>query len=116
MRLAAAVAAGLLLAGCSHSEYVLRPVPRIAADMVGKPVKLLQDALGEPRKVEATPTKLLYVWFLQQAPPGAPMGFHGCEVEVSVDPRSNHVLGYTLSNIGWTKCPEVERKVHATTG
>jgi hypothetical protein len=28
-----------------------------------------------------------------------------------VDPRSEHVLGYSLSNIGWAKCPDIERKI-----
>ncbi len=42
----------VLLAGCGGSGYAVRPVPRIAADNVGKPVSLLQEAFGEPRKIE----------------------------------------------------------------
>jgi hypothetical protein len=108
---ASLAAASLALAACSHSGYAVRPVPRIAADSVGKPVSRLQEAFGAPRKIETTPTKIIYVWFLEQIPDGAPAGFHGCEMEVSVDPRSDHILGYSLSNIGWTRCPEVERKI-----
>jgi len=99
-----------LFAGCG-SEYALRPVPRIAADSVGEPIGRLSDAFGAARKVEATSTKLLYVWFLPEAPAGAPLGFHGCELEVSVDPKSQRVLGYSLSNIGWSKCAEVRRRI-----
>lgn len=108
----AAVVAAVLLAGCSHSGYVVRPVPRIVADSVGKPVSRLEEAFGTPRKVDTAPTKLIYVWFLEQVPAGAPAGFHGCEMEVTVDPRSDHILGYSMSNIGWGKCPEIERKIH----
>jgi hypothetical protein len=32
-------------------------------------------------------------------------------MEVSVDPNSQQVLGYSLSNIGWTSCSEVERRI-----
>jgi hypothetical protein len=28
-----------------------------------------------------------------------------------VDARSQRVLGYTLSNIGWSSCGEVERRI-----
>ena len=109
---AAAVAmAGLALAACGHSGYALRPIPRIAAENVGQPVSRLREAFGEPRKIESTPTKEVFVWFLPQTPAGAPAGFHGCEMEVTVDARSEHVLGYSLSNIGWSKCREVERKI-----
>jgi hypothetical protein len=112
LRLAAGVAfTGIFLAACGSSAYAVRPVPRIAADAVGKPVSQMQEVLGEPRKIERTPTRLIYVWFLQQPPPGAPAGFHGCEMEVTVDPRSEHVLGYTLSDIGWSKCPDIQRKI-----
>ncbi len=112
LRLAPAMAlGGLLLAGCSHSGYAVRPIPRIAADNVGKPVSRLQEALGAPRKVETTSTKTTYVWFLEQSPPGAPAGLHGCEMEVTVDIRSEHVLGYSLSNVGWGRCGELERKI-----
>ena len=93
------------------AAYAVRPVPRIAADSVGKPVSRLQEAFGEPRKIDTTPTKEVYVWFLPQKPDGAPAGFHGCEMEVTVDARSEHVLGYSLSNIGWSNCREVERKI-----
>ena len=102
---------GVVCAGCSHSGYAVRPVPRIAADNVGQPVSRLQAAFGAPRKIETSSTKQVYVWFLEQAPAGAPTGLHGCEMEVTVDSRSERVLGYSLSNIGWAKCPEVERKI-----
>ena len=36
----------------SSSGYAVRPVPRIAADNVGKPVSRLQEAFGEPRKID----------------------------------------------------------------
>jgi hypothetical protein len=103
-------AAALLLAGC-HSTFAVRPVPRIAADSIGKPVSRLQEAFGQPRKIDTTPTKEVYVWFLAQKIDGAPVGLHGCEMEVTVDTRSEHVLGYSLSNIGWSKCPQIERKI-----
>jgi hypothetical protein len=107
-----AAALGLLtLAGCSHSGYAVRSVPSIAADNVGKPVSGLQEVFGEPRKIDQTPTRWVYVWFLPQKPPGAPTGFHGCEMEVTVDARSQRVLGYSLSNIGWSKCHDVERRL-----
>jgi hypothetical protein len=101
----------LALAACHSSGYAVRPIPRIVADSVGKPVLRLKEAFGQPRKIDTTPTKLVYVWFLEQKPPGAPAGFHGCEMEVTVDARSEHVLGYSLSNIGWAKCLDVERKI-----
>ncbi len=108
----AALALGAMaLAACSHSGYAVRPIPRIAADNVGRPVHRLEEAFGAPRKVDTTPTKLIYVWFLEQVPPGAPVGFHGCEMEVTVDIRSEHVLGYSLANVGWGKCREVERRI-----
>jgi len=103
--------AALALSACAHSGYALRSVPSIAADNVGKPVSRLQEALGEPRKIDETPTKWVYVWFLAEKPPGAPTGFHGCEMEVTVDVRSQRVLGYSLSNIGWANCREVERRI-----
>jgi hypothetical protein len=108
---AAMVMAGLLLGACGHSEFAVRTMPRIAAGAVGQPVQRLQEALGVPRKIDTGPTKLIYVWFLPQVPAGAPQGFHGCELEVTVDPRSDHILGYTLSNIGWGSCVEIRRKV-----
>jgi len=86
-------------------------VSRIAADNVGQPVSRLQETFGEPRKIDATSTKLVYVWFIPEKPAGAPTGFHGCEMEVTVDARSKHVLGYSLSNIGWSKCRDVERRI-----
>jgi hypothetical protein len=108
----AALVVGTLLFGCSGSEYALRPVPRIAADNVGKPVSALQEAFGEPRKIDKTPTKLVYVWFLPQKPnDGSPSGFQGCEMEVTVDARSQRVLGYSLSNIGWAACRDVQRRI-----
>src|SRR6202047_1673340 len=103
--------ASLTLAGCGHSGYAVRSVPSMAADNVGKPVSRLQEAFGEPRKIDQTSTKWIYVWFLPQKPAGAPVGFHGCEMEVTVDARSQRVLGYSLSNIGWSNCREVERRV-----
>ena len=107
---------GLALGGCGHSAYAVRPLPRIAADNVGKPVVRLTEAFGAPRKVDSTTTKLVYVWFVEEIPPGAPTGFHGCEMEVTVDAMSAHVLGYALSNIGWGRCAEIERKVHLAEG
>ena len=101
----------LTLAGCGHSAYAVRSVSRIAADNVGKPVSRLQEAFGDPRKIDQTSTKWVYVWFLPEKPAGAPTGFHGCEMEVTVDARSQHVLGYSLSNIGWSNCREVERRI-----
>ena len=98
-------------AGCAPSGYAVRPVPRIAADNVGKPVSRLQEAFGDPRKIDQASTKWVYVWFFPQKPAGAPVGFHGCEMEVTVDARSQRVLGYSLSNIGWSDCREVERKI-----
>jgi hypothetical protein len=103
--------AASMLAACGPSGFVVRPIPRIAADNVGKPVSRLQEAFGPPRKIDTTPTKLVYVWFMEQTPPGAPVGFHGCEMEVTVDARTEHVLGYSLSNIGWARCPDVQRKI-----
>src|ERR1700693_5275268 len=106
-----AIALGLLaLAGCGHSGYAVRSVPRIAADNVGKPVSRLQEVFGEPRKIDQTATKWVYVWFLPQKPDGAPTGFHGCEMEVTVDARSQRVLGYLLSNLVWSNCRQVERR------
>jgi hypothetical protein len=112
MRIAATLTLiGMLCAGCSHSGFAVRPVTRIAADNVGQPVSRLQAAFGAPRKIETSTTHQVYVWFLEQTPDGAPQGLHGCEMEVTVDLRSERVLGYSLSNIGWAKCPEVERKI-----
>jgi len=111
-RLVAVVAFGVMaLSGCHSAEYAVRPIPRIAADNVGKSVNRLQDALGEPRKIDTSPTKIVYVWFLPATVEGAPIGFHGCEMEVTVDPRSQQVLGFSLTNIGWSKCGQVERRV-----
>ncbi len=107
----AVVIASLALGACGHSDYAVRPIPRIAADSVGKPVQRLQDAFGPPRKIDAAPTKLIYVWFLEEKPAGAPAGFHGCEMEATVDVRSDTVLGYSLSNLGWVTCQEIERKI-----
>jgi hypothetical protein len=101
----------LAFAGCHGSGYAVRPVPRIAADSVGKPVSRLEDAFGQPRKIETTATQEIYVWFFAETPAGAPVGFHGCEMEDTVDAHSAHVLGYSLSNIGWSKCGDVQRKI-----
>jgi hypothetical protein len=108
--LALIAAAAVMFAGC-HGTYAVHRIPRIAADSVGKPIARLQEAFGQPRKIDTTPTKEVYVWFLPEKPAGAPVGFHGCEMEVTVDARSEHVLGYSLSNIGWGKCHDVERKI-----
>jgi hypothetical protein len=105
----ALLAASLL--GCASSRYAVQPVSRIAADNVGKPVSRLEGALGAPRKVDTTSTQRVYVWFLAAESRGAASGFHGCEMEVTVDPRSDRVLGYSLSNIGGVSCSEMERKV-----
>ena len=111
LRFTGALCALLALGGCGSSGYAVRPVSRIAADSVGQPVNRLHDAFGEPRKIDATAPKALYVWFIAQTPAGAPAGFHGCELEVTVDPRSNRVLGYSLSNIGWSQCKDIERRI-----
>ncbi|HEY2685561.1 MAG TPA: hypothetical protein VGI93_18765 [Steroidobacteraceae bacterium] len=101
----------VVVAACSNG-YAVRPVPRIAAESVGKPVSRLQEAFGEPRKVDTTSTRLVYVWFLPQKPKdGSPSGFQGCELEATVEPRSQHVIGYSLSNIGWSNCRDVERRI-----
>ncbi len=104
------------LGACSGSGYAVRPLPRIASDNIGQPVSRLQEAFGQPRKVDTSPTKLIYVWFIASSPPGAPVGFHGCELEVTVEPRSQHVLGISLSNVGWAKCGEMERRVRVVAG
>src|SRR5580704_1147447 len=110
---AACALATLVIAGCSSSGYAVRPVPRIAADNVGKPVSVLQEAFGEPRKIDKTATKMVYVWFLPQKPKeGTHSGFQGCEMEVTVDPRSQRVLGFSLSNIGYSSCGDVQRRIH----
>ena len=100
-----------MTAACGHSDFAERSVPSIAAENVGKPVSKLQEAFGEPRKIDQGATRWVYVWFLAEKPAGAPVGFHGCEMEVTVDPRSQRVLGYSLSNIGWSSCRDVERKI-----
>ena len=99
------------LSACGHSDFAVRPVPKIVADNVGQPVSKLQETFGAPRKVDSSGIKQVYVWFLPAQPAGAPSGFHGCEMEVTVDARSQRVLGYTLSNIGWSSCGEVERRI-----
>ena len=86
-------------------------MPRIAPDRVGKPVARLQEPFGEPRKIDSMQNRLTYVWFLERTPDGAPKGFHGCELEVTVDARSEHVLGYSLSNLGWCPFSKERRKV-----
>ncbi len=111
LRIVAAAGLSVVLLGCSGA-YAVRPVARIAADNVGKPVNALQDVFGEPRKIDSSGTRETYVWFLPVKPKdGSPSGFHGCEIEVSVDPRSQRVLGYSLSNIGFSSCSEVERRI-----
>jgi hypothetical protein len=118
LRLTAVIlGAALAAAGCGGSGYAVRPVPRIVADNVGKPVSVLQEAFGQPRKIDTTPTKLIYVWFLPQKPKDAsPSGFQGCEMEVTVDARSQRVLGYSLSNIGWSTCGDVQRRIRLAAG
>ena len=111
LRVTAVAVAIFILVGCGHSTYAVRTVPSIAADNVGKPVSRLQEVFGEPRKIDQTATKSVYVWFFPQKPAGAPAGFHGCEMEVTVDARSQRVLGYSLSNIGWSDCRQVERRI-----
>jgi hypothetical protein len=111
LRFIGAFIALLAVCACGSSGFAMRPVPRIAADSVGQPVSRLNDAFGEPRKVDATATKVLYVWFIAQTPAGAPAGFHGCELEATVDPRSNRVLGYSLSSLGWSQCKDIERRI-----
>ncbi len=111
LRVIAAVGLSVSLLACSGA-YAVRPVARIAADNVGKPVSHLQEAFGEPRKIDTTAMRQIYVWFLPLKPQdGSPGGLHGCELEVSVDPNSQRVLGYSLSNIGWVSCSEVERRI-----
>jgi hypothetical protein len=105
------LAAVAVLAGCAHSDFVVRPVSRIVADSVGQSISLLQDTFGEPRKVDTSTSKQVYVWFIATEPSGAPTGFHGCEMEVTVDARSQRILGYSLSNLGWGSCGEVQRKI-----
>ncbi len=66
---AVALSLGILIcAGCGHSAFAVRPVPKIAADNVGKPVSRLQEAFGDPRKIDQTSTKWVYVWFFPQKP------------------------------------------------
>jgi hypothetical protein len=115
-RPALAVLACAALAACGTSAYAVRPVPRIAADAVGRPVGLLREAFGEPREVTNAPTRQVYVWFIAAAPAGVPPGFHGCELEVTVEPRSQQVLGYSLSNLGAVRCGEIERRVRVLAG
>jgi hypothetical protein len=111
LRLALCFSAAAIVSACGSSAYAVKPVPTIVADTVGKPVSRLQDTFGEPRKVERSATRQIYVWYLPNEVKDAPAGFHGCEMEVTVDPRSQRVLGYSLSNIGWSECKSVERKV-----
>ena len=105
------ISAAAALCACSHSEFAVRPVPRIVADNVGQPVSRLEEAFGAPRKVDTAGIKQVYVWFIPMQPSGAPAGFHGCEMEVTVDTRSQRVLGYSLSNVGWSTCREAEKKI-----
>lgn len=111
LSVATAAAAIAFLAACGHSDFAVRPVPAIVADSVGQPVGRLEETFGKPRKIDATGIRQVYVWFLPDQPSGAPQGLHGCEMEVTVDMRSQRVLGYSLSNIGWSSCREVERRI-----
>jgi len=101
----------MLLAGCANSGYAVRPLPKILSDNVGQPVARLQEAFGEPRRIDSSPNRQLYFWFVASAPDGAPTGFHGCEMEVAVDPRSQRVLGVSLSNVGWSRCADIARRI-----
>jgi hypothetical protein len=102
----------VMMAACGGSGYAVRPVPRIVADNVGEPVKVLQEAFGEPRKIDKTTANFVYVWFLEQKPrDGRTAGLQGCEMEVTVDARSRRILGYSLSNIGWSACRDVQRRI-----
>ena len=107
----ALICCGLIgIAGC-RSEFAVRPVPRIVADDVGQQVAVLQQVFGEPRRIDVLPMHLVYVWFFAQVPAGAPVGFHGCQLEVTVDSRTSRVLGYSMSNVGWSECGEIERRI-----
>lgn len=108
---AGAVVVIALLGACGHSDFAVRPVPAIVAASVGKPVDRLETAFGKPSKVDTAGIRQIYVWFLPEQPAGAPQGLHGCEMEVTVDQRSQRVLGYALSDIGWSNCREVERRI-----
>jgi hypothetical protein len=99
------------VAACSHSAYAVRPVTAIVAAVVGQPVSQLQDTFGEPRKIDRSPTRQVYVWYLPTQIKDAPSGFHGCEMEVTVDARSQRVLGFSLSDLGWSECKSLVRKV-----
>jgi hypothetical protein len=109
--LTAVTGAALVVAACGTSAYAVRPVPTIVAQNVGQPVSRLQDTFGEPRKIERNATRQVYVWYLPTKVKDAPEGFHGCEMEVTVDSRSQRVLGYSLSNLGWSECKSLERRV-----
>jgi hypothetical protein len=101
----------IVLAGCASSGFAERPIPQILEENVGQPVGRLQEALGEPRKVDRSAANPVYVWFIPQAVEGASAGLHGCEMEVTVDARSQQVLGFSLSNIGWSKCRQISRRI-----
>ncbi|HUX72759.1 MAG TPA: hypothetical protein VMV25_02540 [Steroidobacteraceae bacterium] len=101
----------IALGACSSSGYALRAVPRIVADDVGMPVDRLQHTFGAPRRIDRTATSLVYFWFIAQVPAGAPAGFHGCDLEVAVDARTRRVLGYSLANVGWSRCRDIKRRI-----
>jgi len=102
--------AALGLAACGH----FWPMPSVRYEhrrrQCRKAGQSIAGAFGEPRKIDQNLDEVgVRVVFAAEAA-GAPAGFHGCEMEVTVDARSQTVLGYSLSNIGWSNCGEVERK------
>lgn len=99
------------LAACAGSGYAVRAVPRIMADAVGRPVDGLARDFGPPRRIDRTETALVYIWFLPDRPAGAPAGFHGCQLEVTVDGRSLRVEGYATADVGWSTCGRMERRI-----
>jgi len=62
------------------------------AGQCGRPVNRLQMP-SVSGKIDTTPNRLVYVVFSSRHPQGAG-GFHGCEMEVTVDPRSQRILGF----------------------
>jgi hypothetical protein len=106
-------AATIAMAVCARRMRSIWFAVRPSADR-GRQCRQTNDQLGSlqsARESDTTPPKRVRL-VPGQTPPGAPVGFHGCEMEVTVDARTQHVLGYSLSNIGWAKCPEVQRKIH----
>jgi len=78
----------------------------------GQAVSVLQEAFGEPRKIDKTSTKLVYVWFLPQKPKeGAPSDSRAARWKSPSMHARQRVLGYSLSNIGWSACRDVQRRI-----